>query len=306
MMPHPTALRARILAVDEEPFSLELVSEVLGEAYEVTALQDGRAALRLLDDARCEFDLVILDRRMQAPDGMAILRHIRASPTLAHLPVILQTAVADPVQVAEGIEAGADFYLTKPFRIEALSAMVRAALRQSRERVQLAEQAADMETSLALLGQGVFRFRTVDEAAALARAVARLCAEPDLVRIALAELLVNAVEHGNLGLGFEAKQQLMQSGCWREEIDRRQGAAAFRHRVAQLAVSVEADAVRFVIEDQGEGFDWTRFQEMPDDPVRLNGRGIALARQLAFPALVFADGGRRIEAEATPRPRFRA
>ncbi len=298
--------RAHILVVDDEPFSLDFVSDVLGERYALTTLQDGQSAMRMLEEAGERFDLVILDRRMAEPDGMSLLRFMRGSPTLARTPVILQTAAADPVQIAEGIEAGADYYLTKPFRMSALTTLVRAALKQSRERETLHAHAHGMEGALALLGEAVFRLRTLDDVAALAQGLSGLCADPDLVRVGLSELLMNAVEHGNLGLGFEAKGALLRAGQWHDEIERRLNDPLYRGRMASLNVSVSAQDVRFVITDEGEGFDWAPYLEMPTlHGSHINGRGIALARQLAFASLVYRQDGRVVEVTATPKPRLR-
>lgn len=301
-----SADRARILVVDDEPFSLEIASDVLGESYEVTAAESGEQALELLNDSGPPFDLVVLDRRMPEPGGMEVLRHIRENPRLSRTPVIMQTAAADPVQVAEGIEAGADYYLTKPYRINALTRIVRSALRQHRETEGLRERAVDLGVTLRLMGDGVFRFRTLDEASALAHGIATLCSGPDLVRVALLELLINAIEHGNLGIGYDAKALMVQSGRWQDEITRRLADATYRDRFASLSVRLRADAVTIRIEDNGAGFDPSRYLDMPDvQTAQLTGRGIALARQLAFPGLEYSDEGRCVEVTATPAPRFR-
>ena len=69
---------------------------------------------------------------------------------------------------------------------------------------------------------------------------------------------------------------------------------------------MDAEEVRFTICDDGEGFDWRPFLDMPSSNAdHINGRGIALARKLAFPQLAFRDGGRVVEARTTPRPRWR-
>jgi len=251
--------RARILVVDDEPFSLEIASDVLGESYEVIAAESGQQALDMLHRAEMPFDLVVLDRRMPDPGGMEILRHIRETPALSRMPVIMQTAAADPIQVAEGIEAGADYYLTKPYRVSALARIVRAALRQHREAEGLREQALDLGASLRLMGEGVFRFRTLDDASVLAHAMSTLCSGADLVRVALLELLINAIEHGNVGIGYEAKALLVQSGRWHQEIERRLADAAYRDRVATLTVRLRSDVVTFRIEDQGTGFDPSQY-----------------------------------------------
>jgi CheY-like chemotaxis protein len=225
---------------------------------------------------------------------------------LAHIPVIMQSAAADPDEVAEGIAAGADCYLTKPFRMAALSAMVGTVLRRARETAQVRERALELESAVGLISEGVYRFRSPNEAAALAFGLSGLCADADMVRIGLSELLLNAVEHGNLGIGFDRKGELLQSGMWHDEVSRRLQASDFRNREGVLRVSVDAEEVRFTIRDEGDGFDWRPYLEMPpSNGGHINGRGIALARKLAFPHLAFHEGGRVVEAFATPRPRWR-
>jgi DNA-binding response OmpR family regulator/anti-sigma regulatory factor (Ser/Thr protein kinase) len=299
--------RASILVVDDEPFSLDIVSECLGESYEVHALRDGRAAMHLLDQSGEQFDLVILDRCMRAPDGVDILRFIRESPVLAHLPVIMQSAAAGPDEVAEGIVAGADCYLTKPFRLAALSALVRTALRRAREMTRVRERALELESTMSLMNEGEFGFRSPNDAATLAYGLSGLCADADMVRIGLSELLLNAVEHGNLGIGFDRKGELLQAGIWHDELARRLQAADRRNREGVLHVKVDAEEVRFTIRDDGDGFDWRPYLDMPVSAGdHINGRGIALARKLAFPSLLYREGGRVVQATATPKPRWRS
>lgn len=297
--------QARILVVDDEPFSLDIVVASLGEAYEVHALHDGAAAMQLLAYGAEAFDLVILDRCMRAPDGISVLRSMRGSPRWARTPVIMQSAAADPDEVAEGIAAGADAYLTKPFRMAALSSMVRTVLQRAREMAEIRERAVELENAMRLMGEGMFRFRTLNEAATLACGLSALCASADMVRVGLSELLINAVEHGNLGLGFDRKGELLQAGGWHDEVERRLQAPEFRDRRATLTVTVAADEVRFLIQDEGAGFDSGPYLDMPGaHEAHINGRGIALARKLAFPSLRYRAGGNAVEASATPKPRI--
>ena len=126
----------------------------------------------------------------------------------------MQSAAAEPALLAEGIEAGADYYLTKPYKGSALVALVRVALARWRESTRLRERVEDLATTVALLSHAEFRFRTIDEAGALAHGLAGLCEAPEMVHIGLTELLVNAVEHGNLDIGFGANSRSTVAG-WR-------------------------------------------------------------------------------------------
>lgn len=109
----------RILVADDDPVIRELLQfNLRAEGYAVEAVEDGIAA--------CEFarttspDLVVLDVMMPGCDGLTALRELRADPATAHLPVVLLTAKATDEEVWQGWEAGADYYLTKPFDIDQL------------------------------------------------------------------------------------------------------------------------------------------------------------------------------------------
>ena len=132
--------------------------------------------------------------------------------------MILQTAAAGREQVAEGLKLGAYYYLTKPYHRDALVAVVRAALADAAQRRDLARRIEDSRAVMALIERGTFQFRTLEDARVLAAAFAALCEEPDLAGMGLVELLVNAVEHGNLGITFHEKSELLSAGRWEEEV----------------------------------------------------------------------------------------
>jgi len=294
----------KILVVDDEPFNLDIVGEYLEEeGYSLDMASSGEEAWEMLVDPLSSFDLVILDRMMPGIDGMEVLRRIKADARLNELPVIMQTAAASPDQVREGLAAGAYYYLTKPFEPESLQSIVRAALDDLKQRRSLSQRIELHVGALKTLNQGEFRFHTLDEAHALAALAASLCDEPEIVVLGLSELLINAVEHGNLGIEFEQKSRLREAGQWEEEIQRRLQQQEFKDRRAKLNISVSDDSWVFLIEDEGDGFDWHNFLELaPERAFAPNGRGIALARQLAFSSLEYQGKGNVVRAVVMRRP----
>ena len=143
---------------------------------------------------------------------------------------------------------------------------------------------------------GYFPFRTLEDVAGLSQLVAGLCPDPASVQIALSELMINAIEHGNLGLGFDRKCALMAAGAWRNEVERLLGSPEHAAGFALLRVECRPREIRFLIRDQGQGFDPAPYLNLnPTRSVEPHGRGIAIARMLAFPDLVFLDGGRCVE-----------
>ncbi|ASC69334.1 DNA-binding response regulator/ompR family protein [Halomicronema hongdechloris C2206] len=117
----------RILIVeDEEKLAKFVELELSYEGYEVTVANDGLAGLMAARDQ--DPDLIILDWLMPGLSGVEVCRRLRA--TGSQVPVILLTAKDDIGDRVEGLDAGADDYVVKPFSIEELLARVRAHLRR--------------------------------------------------------------------------------------------------------------------------------------------------------------------------------
>jgi adenylate cyclase len=118
----------RILVVDDDPTNVELLRVRLSaQGYEVVTAVDGEEALERAREL--EPDLVLLDVMMPKLDGISVLKELKADGTLGFIPIILLTAEAEARDIINGLEAGADDYLTKPFEHAALVARVRSLLR---------------------------------------------------------------------------------------------------------------------------------------------------------------------------------
>ncbi len=127
-----------VLVVDDEAINLMLIEDFLEqEQLALEPFSDPLAAWARMSAPGSEFSLVILDRMMPGMDGMEFLRRVKGDGRFADVPVIMQTAASAPEQVREGLEAGAYYYLTKPYAPEALISIVRAALEDRRARASL-------------------------------------------------------------------------------------------------------------------------------------------------------------------------
>jgi CheY-like chemotaxis protein len=294
---------ARLLVVDDEAVNLEIIAEYLDtEDCELTTAGDGGQALGLLRNGGRPFDAVVLDRMMPGVDGVEVLRQIKADPALRSLPVILQTAAASREQVAEGLKLGAYYYLTKPYHRDALVAVVRGALADTAQRKDLARRIDESHAVMALIERGTFRFRTLEDARALAAALAGLCEQPDLAGMGLVELLVNAVEHGNLGITYHEKSELLSAGRWEEEVAARLERPENLDKTAELECRREGSCLVFTIRDSGQGFAWERFLTLDESRAfHPNGRGIALARNIAFRTLEYQGCGNQVVVSAPAR-----
>jgi len=115
----------RLLYVEDDEVIAEMAVDVLSESYRVEHVSDGRIAKeRLLSD---RFDVIVIDRRLPGLDGIELVRAIR----VAHIttPVLLLTALGSVADRVEGLDAGANDYLVKPFDYDELLARLRSLLR---------------------------------------------------------------------------------------------------------------------------------------------------------------------------------
>lgn len=295
--------KARILVVDDEPFNLDIVAEYLDEMdFDLVTVESGEAAWDALSDTEGCFDLVLLDRMMPGMDGIMLLRKIKADERLSSIPVIMQTAATSPEQVREGLAAGAFYYLTKPFEGEALQTIIRSALDDMRVRRELRASLNDHAKAMNCMTEGLFTIRTLDEARNLASFVALLGPQPETLAMGLSELLVNGVEHGNLGIDFAEKSRLREADRWEDEVAHRLALDENRNKSVRLKVWGDDTRWVFEIRDDGPGFDWRRFLDFdPERAFAPNGRGIALSRQLSFTSLTYLPPGNQVVV-TVPKP----
>ena len=135
----------RVLVVEDELGIAEFLRRALeADGYAVTVAADGEQgeALALSGD----FDLVLLDRRLPGRSGIEVLDSVRRNAP--GTPVILVTALGEREDVIEGLDRGADDYVTKPFDLEELLARVRAQLRRPTQQAPTKLTVADIELDL--------------------------------------------------------------------------------------------------------------------------------------------------------------
>lgn len=285
--------KERVLVVDDEQLNLFIIEEFLEqEDIELEMHSNPLEAWDSLIAPDSDFSLVVLDRMMPELDGMELLRRMKREARFVDIPVIMQTAASSPDQVREGLEAGAYYYLTKPYEPEALISIVRAAMEDRRARKQLRSRAARLEEAQKLIRSVEYRFVTLEDVTSLVPVLAGMCPVPDVAAPGLSDLMVNAVEHGNLGVTYQEKSLLKWEGDWEAEIRRRLALPQFCERFATVRIERNADSVVFTITDQGDGFEWQKFLSFdPDRAFDPNGRGIAMAKMMSFSALDYEGRG---------------
>ncbi|MEH2207104.1 MAG: ATP-binding protein [Nostoc sp.] len=144
---HSPAPPARILLADDNADMRHYMRHLLNQQYEVEVVSDGVAALAAIPQQMP--DLVLTDVMMPRLDGFGLLQALRANPDTQQIPIILLSARAGEESRIEGLAAGADDYLIKPFSARELLARVEATLKMARMR----QEAAQKERELRLISE---------------------------------------------------------------------------------------------------------------------------------------------------------
>ncbi|MBD2019434.1 response regulator, partial [Leptolyngbya sp. FACHB-36] len=144
-LPAPSAPAARILLVDDNADMREYVCKLLSTHYDVVAAADGEAAWTAAQEHVP--DLVLSDVMMPNLDGFGLIARMREHPRTCAVPIVLLSARAGEESRVEGLEAGADDYLVKPFSARELLARVRATLETARLRREAARSRVENEAA---------------------------------------------------------------------------------------------------------------------------------------------------------------
>lgn len=288
--------KVKVLAVDDEPFNLDILSEYFeNENYEVITATDGLEAINQLAH-HPDTTLIVLDRMMPNMDGMEFLQRIKQDARYKDMPIIMQTAATAVDQIREGIEAGAYYYLAKPYHKEVLLSIVKAAANDALKTNRLLDKLQANDSSLRLMKTGTFEFRDLKEVQSLSLTLANCCSNERNVLWGITELMINSIEHGVLGLSYDQKKQMLIAGTWHDYIEQLLQQNKGNGKACKVEYSKSEEGVEIIISDPGAGFNWKKYMDI--DPERIadpNGRGIALSRQISFDTMEYLGNGNTVK-----------
>ncbi len=290
--------KGRILVVDDEPINLEILEEYLeDEGYEPVSAKSAKDALDILAEDKKQFEVILLDWMMPGMSGYELLCHLKSQPAFQKIPVIMQTARSEKKDIEAGISAGAYYYLTKPYSYHDLMPLVESAVRdfkaQNTVKLAIPESTDTKSTGDATL---FFTLQTLEECQTVIAKISAWAPEaPDIV-LGLNELIINAIEHGNLEISYEEKSHLNETGQWLTELNKRLLDEKYKSRVVTVKCSKSTETIQVLITDEGKGFDWQPYLEIaPERAFDTHGRGIAMAKMLSFPEIKYLGCGNQVE-----------
>lgn len=296
----------RILAVDdnriERMFMLQQIKEL---GHDVLEAENGQQAIDILHNKDNHVDIVLIDRIMPILDGLSVVIRMKDDATLKKIPVIMITGAGSNNEMREGIDAGVFYYLTKPVSADLLRSVLTAASRESKRTIALNHELRRHSTSFNLIDTCKFNIRTIEDAECLSAFIALCFPEPDRVLKGLAELMVNAVEHGLYKVGYEKKGALIESGKWREELDRLSALPEYIDSHVEVVMTRKDNGIYVIVTDPGDGFNWKKY--MTIEPARASdnhGRGIAQANAESFDKIAYNEKGNQVIAYVNKTPKL--
>ena len=285
-----------VLVIDDEPNNLRALQiDMEDESYNVLTANDGVQGWDVLNERKDSIHAILLDRMMPNMDGMEFLRKVKATDSLKNIPIIMQTAAAEKEQIVEGINEGAYYYITKPYDKSIMLAIVKAAIHEHLQAIKIKEELGIFKSKLYLINESNFEVRSIDEVDHVSTFLANFFPEPENTVSGIRELITNAIEHGNLGVSYDTKSELIKDGTWMDEVRRRSELPENKDKKVSINYINNKEEIILTIKDEGEGFDWNKYLEIsPNRATHSHGRGIALARMISFDSVEYKGNGNEI------------
>ncbi|HID77304.1 MAG TPA: response regulator [Planctomycetaceae bacterium] len=290
----------RILVVDDSAVDRQLVGGLLKSHYDcqIEFAANGLEALARLSDSAP--DLIVTDVNMPVKDGLELMREVRVLKP--NVPVVLMTAYGSEALACRALEQGATSYVPKSQLAERLVPTVEDVLAR-------VEAERSQQQLMRCLERSEFRFvlendpALIDPLVNLVQPMVAGMSFGDFygrlqIGIALKQALLNALFHGNLEISrgeLEAVSGQLLTGDEPSLVERRRSEPPYRDRRIYVDISISPEEARFVVRDEGSGFDTSALP----DPTRAgamegrSGRGLSLMRTF-MDEVTFNEAGNEV------------
>ena len=285
-----------ILIIDDDVNNIEILkTDLEDEGYNILTAEDGAIGWDVLQKNKDNVGVILLDRMMPNMNGMEFMAKLRSDDSVAQKPVIMQTAAAEKSQVIEGIRAGVYYYLTKPYEYEVMLSIVRAAMNDYGDLIKLRNDLNQYKKKMHIVKESFFEVKTLDDIYFLSTLISSYYPDPHRVILGVSELLINAVEHGNLNISYDEKSRLLKQNIWEKEVLERQQMPEYANKRVSVHFKRGEKHIELRIVDDGKGFNWQNYLEIsPDRATHSHGRGVALSKMMSFDSIEYKGAGNEV------------
>ncbi|WP_051640599.1 ATP-binding protein [Thiomicrorhabdus sp. Milos-T2] len=286
------ASQAIIVVGMNDEHQAQLLANLKPSHFAISFCESPSNANQLLQSTRFDNTVILLDESLFDSDNAQLIAAFLKSHDISQYPCILNVYSSESEAILKAYEMNISFYLVQPYSGRFLQSVIETASKNLLQYSDAIQRIHNFDTAHPLIQQASFFIKTVEEAHALSSALAYIIKEPKRIGIGLFELMLNAIEHGNLGIGYELKSQLIKESRLQQEIEKRQALTENQHKHVQVVFERTPKYIEITISDHGEGFNYSRYLEYAEHRAAdKHGRGIMLAKSISFDSLEYKNNG---------------
>ncbi|MFZ5517550.1 MAG: response regulator [Candidatus Zhuqueibacterota bacterium] len=284
-----------ILVVDDEEMIRLLIQRTLAKfsTYKIVCAGNGKEALELYRQFKpiCVFSDII----MPVMDGLTFLEKLKELDPGAN--VVLLSGYGTEEMIIRALRAGALNYLKKPVNIEELILITKkiVTLYHEEQQKKITVVPVKQERKLLSVDNNIYEISGVINQ--LLQCASNICKPASLtgLKTGLYEMIINAIEHGNLDITFEEKSHALDQDAYNDLLEARFNNPDYQKRKVIIDYEMDDEKLRFTIRDQGKGFDWesVTYEDDMETLSRPHGRGILMTR-FYFDEVKFNESGNEV------------
>ena len=276
-------------------FKASIVSTLGNAEKEALFVSSVKECLNPIQDSKNSISCVVVEIPEDLAEFESSLRFLKREECAKYLPCI---GVLTDRSCDQPFSRQLFFHvLSMPLHDDMLPHTIEAARSDYKRYSSLLAEVNSRTSAIGLIKSGKFRLQTLSQAEALTTMLSLACPEPAVVALGLSELLVNAIEHGNLQISYDEKSKLLENGEWDQEIQKRLGQEEYKDKFVEILFERNGSQIDIVVKDQGDGFDWrNHIDNDPSNHSSKHGRGIAIAIAMGFSKLSYNEKGNEVTA----------
>jgi len=293
----------KILAIDYDQNSLDLIKNYLNKSnYAVEPCQNTSDAWQRITTIG-NYNLIIINQTMPPKDGIELIKKLKSHENLKSIPIIMQSTTSAQEEFLQAIKAGVYYYGANPYTQYSLIKIVDCCLRNFELQHEFYKEKNPRSKIAHTIQICEIKVKTLEEARLVANYLARIYPDPKRVIVGICELIINAIEHGNLGIDYKEKTSLSLSNMWQETVNQLLELPEHRDKFVTVTFKNTSDKLQLTIKDMGQGFEWDKYLAIdPRRATELHGRGIALASMISFDKLEYLESGNTVVCTTYKKP----
>lgn len=291
----------KILLIDEKSSIEDLLKSIFNEGpYQIDKIFEKNEILTQLKKFHAQYEAIVVEKDFSGFDLKEFITDLREESTTSLLPVI-EIIKEEDSQVEDNFGSHDKcpnlFFIKMPLSPGILLSLLKSIGVLYTEQKKYQQFITDKKTVLDKFSLLKCSVINLEEAKEMAGHLSLYFVDSDRASKGIYNLLENAIEHGNLDIGYEKKGALLKERKWIEEIQTQLKDKENKKKSVDILLERKKDGSYLQITDMGKGFEWKKFMEV--DPSRANhdhGRGITLANKIYFDKVVFNQEGNQVTA----------